>query len=296
MGVSMCDFCHRHGDGEKWYLQARNYSRELAERPQSKKKLEKVIDTVLDNSWKFPAQIRQFQRAPRAMRWLVNKYTDWDLKRNHHGQVVPLEDLRLLLSDVITTVVRLPCICRKGASGSGPAYCMAITTAPGTWDETCRRLVFEEKANGRFSDFDVAGLQTLSTDEALALCEKFEKEGLVHTLWTFGSPFIGGLCNCDPASCGALRFLMGGLEVLAPGEYRADVDPDLCKGCRGRGCEKRCPFGAVSFDVSRGKAAADARRCYGCGLCRTVCPQGAIRLLPRTSADPPVLLPTAAPA
>ena len=25
----MCDFCHKHGEGKKWYLQAKNYSEDL---------------------------------------------------------------------------------------------------------------------------------------------------------------------------------------------------------------------------------------------------------------------------
>ena len=25
----MCDFCHQHGEGKKWYLDARNYSEDL---------------------------------------------------------------------------------------------------------------------------------------------------------------------------------------------------------------------------------------------------------------------------
>ena len=25
----MCEFCHKHGEGEKWYLQAKNYSEDL---------------------------------------------------------------------------------------------------------------------------------------------------------------------------------------------------------------------------------------------------------------------------
>jgi len=25
----MCEFCHSHGDGKKWYLKAENYSEEL---------------------------------------------------------------------------------------------------------------------------------------------------------------------------------------------------------------------------------------------------------------------------
>ncbi len=25
----MCEFCHKHGEGKKWYLQAANYSEDL---------------------------------------------------------------------------------------------------------------------------------------------------------------------------------------------------------------------------------------------------------------------------
>ncbi|MEW6531206.1 MAG: hypothetical protein AB1473_10240 [Thermodesulfobacteriota bacterium] len=25
----MCEFCHEHGEGKKWYLEMKNYSREL---------------------------------------------------------------------------------------------------------------------------------------------------------------------------------------------------------------------------------------------------------------------------
>ena len=25
----MCEFCHKHGEGKKWYLQAKNYSEDL---------------------------------------------------------------------------------------------------------------------------------------------------------------------------------------------------------------------------------------------------------------------------
>jgi hypothetical protein len=25
----MCEFCHKHGEGQKWYLQAHNYSEDL---------------------------------------------------------------------------------------------------------------------------------------------------------------------------------------------------------------------------------------------------------------------------
>ncbi len=25
----MCDFCHKHGEGKKWYLEAKNYAEDL---------------------------------------------------------------------------------------------------------------------------------------------------------------------------------------------------------------------------------------------------------------------------
>jgi len=285
----MCDFCHRHGEGKVWYLQARNYSRELAQVPKVRERLRHVARTAVDQAPKFDAQIRAFQRAPRSVRWLVNRYTSWDLKRHHHGQVVALEDVRTLFRDVVTSVVRVPCVCRKGATGRGDAYCMAVTTAPGIWDETCRQVLFEEAREGRFDGADLGGLESLTPEQALAMCEDFDRRGLVHTLWTFESPFIGGLCHCEAKTCAALRFLSGGLDVLAPGEQRVEVDPDLCTGCSE--CVSRCGFGALSFDAGNGGALVDIRRCFGCGLCRTACADSALRLVPRTSLDPPLLLP-----
>ena len=283
----MCTFCHKHGAGKTWYLQAQNYSEELARDPRVRKRLQKVTKTALEDAPKFDGMIRKFQKAPKAVRWLVNSYTAWDLGRNHHGQVVPIEDLRTLLSTVVTSVVRLPCVCRKGATGDGPAYCMALTAAPGAWEETCRAALAQSAASGALSAPELKSVEKLTPQETLATLERFEEEGLVHSLWTFRSPFIGGLCNCDPRTCAALRFLLGGVDTLAPAEYVASVSPDLCSGCRT--CEKRCPFHAIACQAG-GKAAADVRRCYGCGLCRTSCPKGAVKLLPRPAA-PPALLP-----
>jgi ferredoxin len=283
----MCTFCHKHGAGKTWYLQAENYSEELARDPRVRKTLMRVTRTAIEDGPRYDAMIRKFQKAPRPLRWLVNSYTAWDLQRRHHGQVVPMEDLRTLMSTVVTSVVRLPCVCRKGSTGDGPAHCMALTAAPGAWEETCRAVIDEDASAGTFTVPEIRSVEKLSPDETLAMLEKFEKEGLVHTLWTFHTPFVGGLCNCDPRTCSALRFLMGGVDVLAAGEYVAEVSPDLCSGCKA--CERRCPFGAMTYNGG-GKAAADPRRCYGCGLCRTACPKGAVNLA-RRPAEATALLP-----
>jgi len=39
----MCEFCHKHGEGEKWYLQAKNYAEELLGDPKRVKFIEEFF-------------------------------------------------------------------------------------------------------------------------------------------------------------------------------------------------------------------------------------------------------------
>jgi len=39
----------------------------------------------------------------------------------------------------------------------------------------------------------------------------------------------------------------------------------------------------LKFEVTKQKANIDQFKCYGCGVCETGCPRGAIQLLDRTS-------------
>ena len=288
----MCEFCHQHGEGKAWYLQAKNYSEDLASDRRALRKLEDITRFAVEDGPRLPVLLRRYQRAPRVIQWLVGKYTERNLRKTHHGQVVPMEDLRVLLSQVVTSVVRLPCICRKGTTGKGSAYCLAITAKPGTWDETCRKFLAEKGAEGLFTGAEQGSMETLSPTEALALLERCEGEGLVHTLWTFQSPFVGGLCNCDPGSCMALKTLFGGIRALDPAEFKIRVDEDRCGGCGE--CVGRCPFGAMGLDAATGRAGAAPLNCYGCGLCRTVCPDDALSLVPRGEDEWAVTLPVAA--
>ena len=60
------------------------------------------------------------------------------------------------------------------------------------------------------------------------------------------------------------------------GESVAQVDPDLCVGCRE--CLRLCQFGALTYSAANQKAVVDQRWCYGCGVCRATCKKEAIRL------------------
>jgi len=53
------------------------------------------------------------------------------------------------------------------------------------------------------------------------------------------------------------------------------INPDRCTGCKR--CEVSCVYDAIHVDDDK-LAHVDEARCYGCGLCRDVCPVRAIRL------------------
>ncbi|MHC4623108.1 MAG: 4Fe-4S binding protein, partial [Planctomycetota bacterium] len=117
--------------------------------------------------------------------------------------------------------------------------------------------------------------------ETIEALREHEQEGLCHSVWTFRSPFIGGVCNCDRADCLAMRCTVTqGIPVMFRAEYVAAVDPAQCSGCRG--CMRVCQFGAISYSASNKKVVIDQRRCYGCGICRSVCPKDAIGLKERS--------------
>lgn len=131
---------------------------------------------------------------------------------------------------------------------------------------------------------NTAGIEQFSKEEALSFMREHEKNGLCHTVWTFIAPFIGGICNCDRSDCLAMRTTVThGLPVMFRAEYVAEINPDLCNGCRQ--CMHVCQFGAIGYSAALEKSLIDPRRCYGCGICRSVCSNDAISLHGR-SADP----------
>jgi ferredoxin len=129
---------------------------------------------------------------------------------------------------------------------------------------------------GDFPDYG-ENLEWLSRDEARAAIHKLDQEGLVHSVWTFDTPFIGGMCNCDQ-DCLAYRAQIGTgmLQVFFPAEYVAAINWDACTGCKL--CRGHCPFGAIRYSAANDKCLIDPNLCYGCGVCRAICKKSAIHL------------------
>lgn len=271
----MCEFCHKHGEGKKWYLNAKNYAEDLL----SDLRRRRFIADFFSHPERVAEAMRRLERLDAAPGF-IRRLAYWGAlrrqKKLHYGQVVPIEDIERIL-DFTNSITRVACICRHAGRGIEGRYCYGVSIAPDGGR-------YAEIMSGIDASYlkgpDSGGAETLTREEALEKMRAHEREGLCHTVWTMITPFIGGICNCDRADCLAMRAALAhGYPAMFRAEYAAEVDPDLCSGCRE--CMRICQFGAIGYSAARSKAEIDPRRCYGCGSCRSVCARGAIALKDR---------------
>jgi Pyruvate/2-oxoacid:ferredoxin oxidoreductase delta subunit len=273
--VDVCEFCLKHGEGKKWYLQARNYSDDLLSDLRRRRFIEDFF-TDTESLKRGIGRLNLLERAPRPVQAFLRRMISRRMKRVHFGQVLPIEDVERVFG-MMNSIVRTPCICRHISLGREKRYCYGVSLSPdgGRLAEIIRGL-----DQSFLSGPDTVGLETLSKEQAVAALRDHEQEGLCHTVWTFRAPFIGGICNCDRSDCLAMRCTVThGVPVMFRAEYVAEVDPDACVGCRQ--CMRFCQFGAMSYSASDRKVTIDQRWCYGCGICRAGCQKNAIRLRER---------------
>ncbi len=264
----MCEFCKQHGEGKKWYLQAKNYSEELMNEQRRQFMTEFFSDFEHMIGDKAAALDAALSANPAATKRLFPAVIE-EQKRDHWGQVVPIEEIEQIL-DMSLSVVRVPCVCRGMLRGYHEArYCFGITSNPSS-------LLTVPLADHP----DYRDLEVLDSEQAKAAIRKLDKEGLVHSVWTFISPMIGGICNCSVNECMALKTRTRlGLQTMFKAEYVAKVDWENCNGCRN--CMKACNFGAITYSAYSRKVAVNQLQCYGCGVCRALCHKDAITLVER---------------
>jgi len=272
----MCEFCIQHGEGKKWYLEAGNYSEDLL----SDIRRRKFIDEFFREEEKFHTfrqKLEELDEKP----WFVKRFARWRLNRffrkKHHGQVVPLEDIERIFA-FTNSIVRVNCICRHIATGKEERYCYGVSMGENGGEIA---KIISGTNTQLFGKPDSRGLEELSPADALSQLKDHERQGLCHTIWTFITPYIAGICNCDRPDCLAMKATVThGQPALYRAEYVAGVDSERCTGCRR--CMHVCQFGALSYSAASRKVYPDVRRCFGCGICRSVCEAGAISLNDRS--------------
>jgi len=267
----MCQFCVEHGEGKKWYLQAKNYSLELVNEERKRfmadffENVERMVSDRLGGLDKLMAA------DPSGAKGVFPQLVEQQ-KKEHWGQVVPLEEIEQILDNSVA-VVRVPCVCRSTLRGIRDArYCFGVTS--GLKDP--RASVFRQ-----YPDYST-DLEVLNKEEAKKAIQKLDRNGLVHTVWTFLTPFIGGICNCTVNECLALKTRTRlGFPTFFKAEYVATIDWETCSGCRD--CMKVCNFGAISYSAYVDKCSINQLQCYGCGVCRSECMRDAITLRDRNA-------------
>jgi len=127
----------------------------------------------------------------------------------------------------------------------------------------------------------------ISVDEAIAILDRNEEDGLVHT-WinhakvADAQPYA--LCSCCRCCCTVWHYAdlrnVPNDEIFAKSRYEARVDTELCDGCQD--CVDRCQFDAIEMQKVEGskrlKAVVDPGKCYGCGVCTLTCEPGALKM------------------
>jgi len=180
-------------------------------------------------------------------------------------QILPYEDVRALLLAAKTYNVRA-CICREQQDQLGSRRCDFPK-------DICINISNSERPP-QPGDITQA--------EALALLNKSEELGLVHTVNNVIEG-LGYICNCCGCCCGILRGITDwGIEnSVAYSNYYAVIDPELCNDCGT--CIDRCQVHAIS--AGNGYSVVNKARCIGCGLCVSGCPNDVARLERKPEAE-----------
>ncbi len=184
--------------------------------------------------------------------------------------ILPYDDVKVLLQRARGFSLR-DCICRYERSLIGKACDAPLRMC----------LAFTEYDRPPHSN-------TISKDEALAVLDRAEEVGLVHSVMNTVES-VTYVCNCCGCCCGILRGIteFGLANSVARANYYAEIDQDACGTCGI--CMERCQVKAITTD---GKSYwVDRSRCIGCGLCVTGCPDQAAHLHPLPASEmihPPV--------
>jgi NAD-dependent dihydropyrimidine dehydrogenase PreA subunit len=187
------------------------------------------------------------------------------------SQVQPYENVGKIIGQAKSALL-LDCQCRKELKMLGKGCDHTI--------ENCLWFSMDENA---FDYFRIGG-RVISIEEAKAVLEKTEEEGLVHnTFYNVKEGHIA-ICNCCSCSCALLRGVkkLGAANAFAKSNFVALIDQDTCSEC-GVCADERCPMDAIAEEGAGYRVQPDA--CIGCGACTVTCPTESITLVQRPESE-----------
>ncbi|HYG97747.1 MAG TPA: hypothetical protein VD837_01360 [Terriglobales bacterium] len=124
----MCEFCLKHAEGKKWYLEAKNYSDDLASDVSRRQMISQFLQHP-EAASRFVEKADRLQTLPKFVRdWFVYLITRKQ-KKIHYGQVLPIEDVEKIFN-LTNSIVRVACYCRYNTLGKEKRYCYGISLSP----------------------------------------------------------------------------------------------------------------------------------------------------------------------
>ncbi|MBD3406114.1 MAG: hypothetical protein GF411_08320 [Candidatus Lokiarchaeota archaeon] len=280
----MCEWCLKHGDGGKWYENARLYSDELANEYNLREYLEeqwKNMETLfirkimgfssvgLGYKMQMPIIGKIIRRAAESQIHSEDHGRNPARADGHFGQVIPLEDAQHIIGNLAAEpIIKNYCVCRWMQRGVKDAVCINFGQLSGVIEKLPRYIPEDVKYR-------------LDREEAIAALEEQNKRGYVASVWFQPVPYINAVCSCESPECGGLRLRNDfGLKTVYKAEYIINVNQDNCQGCQQ--CVKMCQFNALRYLPSVKRVIVDLDKCFGCGVCRHACKHDALELVPRS--------------
>jgi len=267
----MCKYCVEYGNGTKWYLNPENYNPEILNNPGHIVGYSNLTGTSR-NSYEWGEGEMQ-QPVELFNEPYLNYAVDTMLQQA--GQVISLEEAMQVIDVAPGDRFLLQhCGCRR-YFGFGDFYgCMFFDT------------FIERTKEERPWETDS---KIISKDEARQLCRDYYAKGLVISIFDCGTDTDGktplNLCFCNAFDCQAYkaRQYRGATAEFNKGESVAVVDPKKCaKGCKNEApCIMKCQYGAIQYSPLKDIVTVNQFQCFGCGLCRTACKYGALKLVDR---------------
>ncbi|MGQ9721087.1 MAG: 4Fe-4S dicluster domain-containing protein [Candidatus Jordarchaeum sp.] len=178
----------------------------------------------------------------------------------------PFEKVSKYIEEARTIAVN-PCACRLSANN-------------------CDKPIDVCFSFDRFADYIIKYRKgkKVSKEEALAILQKAEDAGLVHTI-SNQQERPNFICNCCTDCCILLRGLteLHNPRTIAKSNFMPEINSDNCRLCET--CVEWCPLQALyhhyphSEDLSDDRIMILEERCIGCGICAHKCPHDAIKLV-----------------